>query len=126
LAGTVPPHRLVFRNTGSPTNERSLVVAYAPPFPCGNSAQTLVLNDGHDLVRTLALAAVLASFVCDWALRLRMGSPNLNWYLVRELPLPTALQAAAAVPARLVWNTARLSWLHPVFASRWAQLRRRL
>jgi hypothetical protein len=80
-AWTVP--RVAFRNVASATNQRTLVVAVIPPCAHGHGVGSL----GRLNRATTSLAAVLASLVIDYVLRMKV-SANLSWFQLETLPIP--------------------------------------
>ncbi len=91
--------RLVFRNIGSSTNERSMIssviptkvflansVAYFEPF-------NISISESGDIVQEpigdyiYYIQSLLNSFVLDYYIRQRI-SANLNFFFVYELPIP--------------------------------------
>jgi len=77
---------LGFRNvTGNVANVRTAVFALAPYAAVGNSMPLVFPSKSTEL--TLALAANLSSFVFDFAARQKVGGVNLNFYIVKQLPV---------------------------------------
>jgi hypothetical protein len=78
---------LGFRNAISAVADaRSLVAAVIPRAPVGNS---LPLIGGMSARRTCLLLALLNSFVVDYVLRQKASGGNLNFHVLKQLPLPT-------------------------------------
>lgn len=113
--------RLAFRDVQNASNERTLIATLVAGFPCGN---TLPVLTSGDPLTDLALLPWLSSYPLDRVLRLRMSQNHVNWFTLRELPLPAAVppgvQEAMLLPA------ARLALYGPWFAAEWLELARRL
>ncbi len=107
--GALAP-RLGFRDVQNATNERTLLAALVPGFPCGNTVPTLSTGDA---LEDLRLLPVLNSFVLDRVLRLKMSQNHVNWFYVRELPLPRRL--FGELGDALVPSSARLACVGPWF-----------
>ena len=68
------------------TNERTLLVDNIPLSGVGNSAPIVE----YEHARAVASALVLAnmnSFPLDWAARLSVGGSNMNYFIVKQLPV---------------------------------------
>jgi hypothetical protein len=101
------PCRLGFRDIAATTNQRTMVSAVVPAFPCGNKVPLLITADIHS---TFRLEAFLNSLVFDYVVRQR-GAGSLNPFALEELPLPIpAIDPTVAVLA------ARLNYIVPALA----------
>ncbi len=77
---------LGFRNAISAVADaRSLVAAVVPRAGVGNS---LPLIDGPDTRQSCLLLALLNSFVLDYVLRQKASGGNLNFHVLKQLPVP--------------------------------------
>jgi len=109
--------KLSFLDIGSATNARSMTASVVQGYPCGNVAP--IFRRGGNKLQTMALLALLNSFVYDFAVRARLGGLHLNYFVVEETPLAsleslkplTDLLALvvlrlnhAASSAALLWN----------------------
>jgi hypothetical protein len=107
-----------FMAIGSATNERSMFCACIYDRPCGNAVPVLkvpAVPDGE-----LLLAAILNSFVYDYALRARLGGINLNYFVIEETPLP--LPGRFGALTRDYGAGGSLSWAHVSFAPEWLRM----
>lgn len=82
-----PGRKLVFRDIARNTDERTCIAAVLPEESCsGNTLATLhtpgILVD--------AAAAVMNSFVFDFATRLKTAGTHLNWTYVSRIAVPPA------------------------------------
>lgn len=113
--------RLAFRDVQNATNERTFLGTIVPGFPCGNTLPSLTTGglDGD-----LRLLAVLTSLVVDRVLRRKMSQNHVNWFHVRELPLPRDLFGVAGDV--LVAPAAALALAAPGLAGAARTLRSRL
>ena len=103
--------KLAFRDIARSTDERTMIPALLPAFPCGNVLG--VLNTERF---PAALAALSASLVFDWSLRRRIGGTHLNWFVVEELAVPQLNDRDATELGDLAL---RLSGCSPLFATSW-------
>ncbi len=77
--------RLAICDVTSATNTRTMLAAWLPPWPCGNTAPVLVLDE---VKSSLALLAVLNSMTFDWILRRIVAGLHLNRFYLEATPLP--------------------------------------
>jgi hypothetical protein len=87
---------LCFRNAISAVaDSRSLVAAVVPRAGVGNS---LLLIEGLDGRGACLLLALLNSFILDYVLRQKASGGNLNFHVLRQLPVPAPEAFAAKCP----------------------------
>jgi hypothetical protein len=123
---------LSFHAVANPNNEDTAIFTVIPPHGVGHS---LFLIHGPDARRSLLLCAFGNSAVCDYLVRVKGGSRNLSFFIVKQLatPPPSAVAAWAGliVPAALeltytAWDlkafAAELGWHGAPF--RWDSERR--
>ena len=75
-----------FRGITDSTNERTSIAVNLPRCGVGNSAPIV----DYENARTVALAMVLAnmnSLPLDWAARFSLGGVNMNFFIVKQLPI---------------------------------------
>ena len=75
-----------FRSITNATNERTLLVDHIPMSAVGNSAPVIEYRCGRAVASALVLAN-MNSLPLDWAARLSMGGTNLNFFIVKQLPI---------------------------------------
>lgn len=97
-SGVPPSGRILIRDVSSPTNQRTLIAAFTPPWPSGH--KTPVLSCPRlSLEDEMVLVAQLNSLTLDYFLRLRFaisgGGGSLVWSTISEVALwpRAALQA---------------------------------
>ncbi len=91
-----------FMNTTSSTNTRTMISSLLHDVPCGNSVPVLRV-DGSDDDDSALLCAILASFVYDFSLRVRLSGLSANWFIIEETPvLATVSESTRHVLASLV------------------------
>jgi hypothetical protein len=73
--------RAGFRDIARSTDQRTMISAALPSFPCGNKVPFLRSTDAF------ALVAVLNSYSYDWTQRTRQGSTTVNYFILSEAPL---------------------------------------
>lgn len=89
--------RLAICDVTSATNTRTMLAAWIPRWPCGNTAPVLVLDD---VEASLALLAVLNSMTFDWMLRRIVAGLHLNRFYLDATPLPRIASGEVARLAR--------------------------
>ncbi len=112
--------RLAFRDMAKAINERTMIAAVIPAWPCGNKVPYLYEEGTAPVQKVLSLCAVLNSYACDFVVRTRLTGINLNKFIVEEIPVP----APDRVPAIIALLAARLNLCHDVFAPVWLDLAR--
>jgi hypothetical protein len=116
--GLLKSAKVAVRAISGATNERTMVAAVVPSRPCGNSLAVLTPGVGV----YASLAALLASFTLDFAVRRRLGGSNLNMFFLNELPV---LSSAETDLLSLVTPiAASLLWPHISFSLDWIPLKR--
>ncbi len=117
-----PAARVGFVSISSPFNTRSMVAAYLPDRPAGNSLPTLVFgaDAGPPLTAVedaLFTTAVFNSFIFDWLVRMRLSGNNLSYHLLENLPFPDPARAQAPLTDLIVALSAVLSFEQGDFKS---------
>jgi hypothetical protein len=101
---------LVFRGmTNVMTNSRNAIFAVLPRTAVGNSAPLCVLQGNKP---AFALLSVLNSFVLDYATRQKLAGGNMNFFIVKQLPV--LLPDVYELPCR--WSEGSLAvrdWILP-------------
>ncbi|RAW46755.1 restriction endonuclease [Halorubrum sp. 48-1-W] len=79
-----------FRNIGgAASNSRTAIGTILPRYPCGNSAPILTFDGGDLAEKPVLFTTVFTSFVFDFALQQSLGGANFNYYILKQLPMPT-------------------------------------
>ena len=76
---------LSIRDISHATNERSLIAQIIPPAAVGNSLMLVRTPNQTDVS---LLYATFCSFVFDFVVRQKMGGLHLNFFILKQLPLP--------------------------------------
>jgi hypothetical protein len=94
--------QLGFSSVTSPTNERTFVPYLLPRAAVGNSTPLIRVVPAADEVP--ALVAMLSAFCFDYVVRQKVGGVNLNYFIVRQLPVlpPQAVRPFGAFCAARV------------------------
>lgn len=80
---------LGWRRIARSTDERTMIATLLPSVASGDSV--FLMLPGHtDKRRALLLQAALSSFVLDFAARQKLGGTNANFFMIEQLPVPTA------------------------------------
>lgn len=80
------PVKATFRRIARNTDERTLISALNPGFPCGDKVSVLTSVSKNT---TCVIPSLLNSFVIDWVSRIRVGGTQVDYHMVSELPLPS-------------------------------------
>lgn len=75
-----------FRNVANDANARTLLVSLFPRSAVGNSLP-LILFGTKTSEWAPHFLATLSSFVVDYVTRLKMGGTNLNFFILRQVPI---------------------------------------
>lgn len=75
-----------FRGITTATNERTSITAGLPPSAVGHSAQIIDYETGPAIAAALVMAN-MNSLPLDWAARFSVGGTNMNFFIVRQLPV---------------------------------------
>ena len=115
--------KLLLRGISNPTNSRTMLSAFCPDFPSGNTCPVLHVGDG--MVAAMNLGAVLNSFVLDYSLRVRFapsgGAGAINPYILHDLATTTLARQDV-----LTGLASALMMPSTVFSEQWMALRERL
>ena len=76
----------VFRSIARATDEHTVVSDNVPPSGVGNSAPVMTYEHSQAIASALLLAN-LNSLPLDWAARLSVGGVNMNFFIVKQLPV---------------------------------------
>lgn len=79
---------LGFRGITNPENERTTIAAIIPKVGCGNSLPLIQLEN-HTAQSLSLLSANLNTFIVDWVARMKTPSRNMNFFIVKQLPVLT-------------------------------------
>ena len=77
---------LGFRGITNPENERTTIAAIVPRAGCGNSLPLITISDSS-AANIAILLANLNTFVVDWVARMKTASRNMNFFIVKQLPI---------------------------------------
>ena len=97
LDNKIPSYWLTFHGIANPNNERTFIAAICPSVAMGNSIPVVVSTSGKISARsTCFLIANWNSLPLDYVSRLKMGSRNMNYFVVKQLPavLPDMINSA--------------------------------
>ena len=76
----------VFRNITNATNERTFITGSIPWSGVGNSASVIDYEGGRAIASSFVLAN-MNSLPLDWAVRFSVGGVNMNFFIVKQLPV---------------------------------------
>ena len=75
-----------FRGITNATNERTFLAASVPQSGVGNSAPVISYEQAQAIASALVLAN-MNSLPFDWAARFSVGGVNMNFFIVKQLPV---------------------------------------
>ena len=75
-----------FRSIARSTDERTVLADNLPQSGVGNSSPVITYERSKSVCSALVLAN-LNSLPLDWAARLSVGGANMNFYIVKQLPV---------------------------------------
>jgi hypothetical protein len=107
------PLRIGFRDIARSTERKTMISSVVARCPCGNKVP-LLTSSRKSMAN--ACSASIASLVYDWALRERLTSTTLNYFIVDETAV---LQPDSSVTAYLDDYAASLQLAHTLFAQDW-------
>ena len=92
-----------FRNITNATNERTFLTGNIPWSGVGNSAPVIDYERGRAIASALVLAN-MNSLPLDWTARFSVGGVNMNFFIVKQLPvLPPEAYLENACAGSKVW-----------------------
>lgn len=87
-----------FRGITTSTNERTMIAGNLPASAVGNNAPVVEYEYAPSVASLLVLAN-MNSIPLDWATRLSIGGVNMNFFIVKQLPvLPPETYLEDALP----------------------------
>ena len=92
----------VFRGIARATDERTVLADNLPPSGVGNSAPVITYQQSKSVASALVLAN-LNSLPLDWTARLSVGGINMNFYIVKQLPVLPPEVYLETVPTGDTW-----------------------
>ncbi len=75
------------RSLTNATNTRTLISGFLPSLPSGNSIVTINTGPSPVAVASALVTANMNSLPLDWAARCSVGGTNLNFFIVKQLPI---------------------------------------
>ena len=76
-----------FRNITNATNERTVITDILPRSAVGNSSPVMSYQDKTQTVASTLILANMNSLPLDWAARISVGGVNMNFFIVKQLPV---------------------------------------
>ena len=92
----------VFRGISNSINERTLLTDNVPGTGLGNSSPVISYEHSKAMASAFVLAN-LNSLPLDWAARLSLGGVNMNFFIVKQLPVLPPEAYLESTPAGLTW-----------------------
>lgn len=94
---------LVYRKVARDTDERTCMAVVLPRY---STATESLLGVRLEHVSPEGAAAVISSLCFDYAIRMRIGGPNLSFTYMKSVPVPpaTAVRKLPAIETRLAWE----------------------
>lgn len=100
--GYTKPYFIAFRDIARATDERTFIGCVGPRVAYGNKAPVLVAGPVTEACVVLAWINSLAN---DYVLRNKISSTSINWFYVKQQPIPTReqIEAFSAGGDTLAW-----------------------
>ncbi|HUU95180.1 MAG TPA: DNA methyltransferase [Phycisphaerae bacterium] len=86
MTGRETTKLMAFKNVTSPTNQRTMIIAFVPCAGVIHSAPLMMTANEISARRTACLLANLNSFVYDYVCRQKIGGINLSYYIINQVP----------------------------------------
>ena len=83
---TIPKWYIGFRGIAAGANERTMISSIVPPIATGNSFPIFNTEMKNAILLT-CFYSNFNSMVVDFVARLKVGGPNLNFFIVKQLPI---------------------------------------
>jgi hypothetical protein len=103
--------KLALMRVSSATNARTVISAAIPGYPAQHSLFTGTVKGG-EAAATLALLAILNSYVFDWSVRQRCAGTNVTADVLDQAPVPQVPHVVHSI----AFDAARLNLTDHVFA----------
>lgn len=104
--------KTALRRLARATDERTLISAIMPDYPCGDPVSVLIVKNP---MASLALCASLNSFTLDYVARAIIPSAHVDWHYVERLPLSKFHN----LPKLPILEVMRLNCIDPIFSLIW-------
>ena len=82
-----PEYFMAWRNICRPTDTRTIIASILPFCALGNSAAAAFFNKKEDPKLICCLLANMNSIVLECMARMKIGGSNLNFFIVKQLPI---------------------------------------
>ncbi|NLB49750.1 MAG: hypothetical protein GX807_02935, partial [Erysipelotrichia bacterium] len=107
-----PNFWLTFHGISNPNNERTFISTIIPSCPTGNSMPVFIFNDviENKAEIGLLLCSNFNTFIYDFVCRMKMGSRNINFFIIKQLPLINIHSYPFKVKNKIVQNGLKLSF----------------
>lgn len=107
-----PKWFLGWRDITNTTNERTLIASVVPRTAVGD--KLLLIYSKQEINIRINLLAILNSIVCDYAVRRKLGSTSLKYFIFKQIPVlnpNTFLQGNSFLPDSEKWLITRITEL---------------
>lgn len=102
---------LTFRKISNSTNERTMIACLMPKYLAfGDSVNCMVIN--LSLCKKVILCSILNSLIFDYATRQKMTGININFFIVKQLPVLRPEQIDEVNQWQLVKRVAELAYFN--------------
>ncbi len=105
-----------FRDVARNTDQRTFIGTPLPDMPCGNKVPRLK-NEIMSQFTIVSFSGIASSLSFDFVTRIRFNGSTLNYFIVKELPIPNVL-----ISDRILTNVLKYSMVASVFSPQWLLL----
>lgn len=80
---------LAYRGISNSSSERTMISSIIPIYGIGNSAPCVRINNGT-AIDYIVLVSSLNSFCADYVIKQKFSGNNLNFFIVKQIPIPNS------------------------------------
>lgn len=100
---------LAYRGISNSASERTMISSLIPIYGIGNSAPCIRVNNGVAIDFVLLLSS-LNSLCVDYVTKQKFSGNNLNFFIVKQIPVPTRKMVSQKLLDIILLNTVELSY----------------
>lgn len=100
---------LAYRGISNSASERTMISSLIPLYGIGNSAPCIRVNNGF-AVDFILLLSSLNSLCVDYVTKQKFSGNNLNFFIVKQIPVPTRKMVSEKYLNIILLNTIELSY----------------
>jgi len=116
--GYLKKYLLAYRGISNSSSERTLISSILPLYGVGNSAPCINIKEGS-VFDYITLLSSLNSICVDYTIKQKFSGNNINFFVIKQIPLPTKNEISPAILNQIIFITIELvftSWDIKCFA----------